>query len=198
MTCQEIDLKAFLFGEEVEAGRRGVEHHLASCSACREELDRLRLTQASLLMVREEEPPRRTAFVSDAVFEPNWWQRFWQSGPRVGFASAAILAGAILVHGFTRPPLVVQQAPVAATQVSQAAPMFDQAQLQAAVDRAVKESEERHAKVLKTALSEVQRNMALDRKADQLAVEETLNLMRKEVRQASRSMYSLNNTRAEQ
>jgi anti-sigma factor RsiW len=187
MKCQELDLKAYLFAELESGERRRVDEHVSACSACREELNRLQLTQASLLMVREEELPRRVAFVSDAVFEPNWWQRFWQSGPRVAFAAAGMLSAAILVHGFTRPVPVIQQA----APVVQAA-AISQVQLQAAVEQAVHDSEERHAKVLKAALKQVEKNMALDRKSDQLAVEETLNLMRKEVRQTSKSMYSGN------
>src|SRR5262249_16076434 len=30
-----------------------------------------------------------------------WYQTIWHSGPAMGFASAAILAAAILVHGFS-------------------------------------------------------------------------------------------------
>ena len=42
--------------------------------SCREELARLRLTLDALSTLREEEMPRRIAFVSDKVFEPRWWQ----------------------------------------------------------------------------------------------------------------------------
>ena len=103
MNCQEFDLKAFLLNEATPQERRGVEQHLALCTACAAEYHRLGLTTAALLAVPAEEPPRRIAFVSDKVFEPNWWQRFWHSAPRLGFASAALLAAAILVHAFRQP-----------------------------------------------------------------------------------------------
>ena len=103
MNCQDFDLKAFLLNEATPTERRGVEQHLAVCDACASEYHRLELTTAALMAVPAEEPPRRIAFISDKVFEPNRWQRFWQSAPRLGFASAALLAGAILVHAFHQP-----------------------------------------------------------------------------------------------
>jgi hypothetical protein len=47
--------------------------------------------------------PHRIAFVSDKIFEPRGWAWLWNSAPRLGFVSAALLAAAILVHAFTRP-----------------------------------------------------------------------------------------------
>ena len=55
-------------------------------------------TRSAVLCMREEELPRRIAFVSDKVFEPRWWQKFFASGPQLGFASAAMLAVAIVFH----------------------------------------------------------------------------------------------------
>jgi len=98
MDCQAIDIKAYALNEASPAGRREAELHLKNCAECREELARLQFVQAALGGLREEDPPRRIAFVSDKVFEPNWWQRFWASGPRVGFAAAALLSAAILIH----------------------------------------------------------------------------------------------------
>ena len=79
-----------------------MEDHVRGCQSCREELDRLNLTRSALASLEDEEIPRRIAFVSDRVFEPRWWQTMWHSGPVMGFASAAVLAAAILVHGFER------------------------------------------------------------------------------------------------
>jgi hypothetical protein len=62
--------------------------------------------------MRDEELPRRIAFVSDKVFEPRWWQRLTQSFLRPSFAAASIIAAAILVHAFVRPP-VPASSPVA-------------------------------------------------------------------------------------
>ena len=102
MSCL-IDLKAYVVGELARNERRGVEEHVRGCESCREELDRLNLTRAALASLEDQEIPRRIAFVSDRVFEPRWWQTVWHSGPVMGFASAVVLAGAILAHGLTRP-----------------------------------------------------------------------------------------------
>lgn len=103
MSCSSIDLKEYFFGEASSEDRRRVEDHLESCAGCSEELSRLQLTQATLSALRDEELPHRIAFVSDKVFEPRWYQRLWNSGARLGFVAAAMLACAILVHAFVRP-----------------------------------------------------------------------------------------------
>ena len=100
MNCSQFDLKSYFLGEPDVAGRGAVEEHLKACLACREELDRLRLTRAALASVPDEEMPHRIAFVSDKIFEPRGWARFWDSAPRLGFASAAMLSAAIIIHGF--------------------------------------------------------------------------------------------------
>jgi hypothetical protein len=78
-----------------------VEAHVRNCQPCLEELDRLRLTEAALFALREEEIPQRIGFVSDPVFEPSpwrrWWAALWGSTARLAFASAAMLSIAILV-----------------------------------------------------------------------------------------------------
>lgn len=127
MSCSSIDLKAYLLGEAPEAERRRTAGHVAGCAACADELDRLQATETALRTLREEEIPRRIAFVSDDVFEPRWWQRLWRSGPQLGFVSAAMLSLAILSHGMLRP----------------AAPAVEPARLEATVQRAVDEAERR-------------------------------------------------------
>jgi anti-sigma factor RsiW len=101
MNCSSVDLKAYFLGEVARAEKNSVEDHVRACQNCREELQRLKLTDAALRSLTEEEPPQRIAFVSDKVFEPRWYQTIWRSGPAMGFASAALLATAILVHGFS-------------------------------------------------------------------------------------------------
>src|SRR5258708_37318755 len=65
------------------------------------------MTQAALFSLRDEEIPQRIAFVSDKVFEPSpwrrWWSAFWGSTARLSFASAAMLSAAILVSALNRP-----------------------------------------------------------------------------------------------
>jgi hypothetical protein len=99
------DWKAYALGELNAEGRREAENHAASCEACREELASLRLTLEAMSALREEEVPRRIAFVSDKVFEPRWWQRFLNPT----FAAACVLAAAIVVHGFAQPSITEEE-----------------------------------------------------------------------------------------
>ena len=103
MSCNSPDLKpdwkAYLLRELDSSACRQAEAHLAACSTCHEEVATLRLTLDTLSALREEEMPRRIAFVSDKVFEPRWWQRVFNPT----FAAGALVAAAILVHGAIRP-----------------------------------------------------------------------------------------------
>ncbi|MBZ5632825.1 MAG: hypothetical protein LAO55_06800 [Acidobacteriia bacterium] len=114
------DWKAYVLRELGQDAHRQAEAHLATCSTCHEEVATLRLTLDTLSTLREEEMPRRIAFVSDKVFEPRWWQRVFSPT----FAAGALVAAAILVHGSLRP---------------------GQAQVDAAVTKAVAQVEARHA-----------------------------------------------------
>jgi anti-sigma factor RsiW len=135
MKCSPFDLKDHFFGELNESERVILEQHLAGCNACRQELHELRLTQSALLAIPEQEPPRRIAFVSDKVFEPNWWQRLWSSGPQLGFVSAAMLSVAILIHGVYPQTSERVQQQVASTPVATVS--MTQAQMDAEVNRRI-------------------------------------------------------------
>lgn len=117
------DWKAYALRELDQDAHRQAETHLTNCSECQEELATLRLTLDTLSTLREEEIPRRIAFVSDKVFEPRWWQRVFSPT----FAAGALVAAAILVHGAMRPG----QAQVDAA-------------VNAAVNKAVSQVETRH------------------------------------------------------
>ena len=83
----------------------------------------MRLTVTAMKRLPVMAPPRRISFVSDPVFEPTWWQRFMSSGPKLGFASAAMLSMAIVAHGLAmRPQAVTVQAPAPVQQVAVAQP----------------------------------------------------------------------------
>ena len=101
MSCSPFDLRDYFLKELPESEQRQVEAHVRNCQPCLEELDRLRLTEAALFALREEEIPQRIGFVSDQVFEPSpwrrWWAALWGSTARLAFASAAMLSIAILV-----------------------------------------------------------------------------------------------------
>src|ERR1700688_2484599 len=118
MNCSSEDLKAYFLGELSSRDKAPVEDHVRACQNCSEELERLKLTHTALLALEEEEVPRRISFVSDRVFEPRWYETIWRSGPAMGFASAVILAAAILTYGFTRPVVAVTPT-VDTTQIEQ-------------------------------------------------------------------------------
>jgi anti-sigma factor RsiW len=106
MSCSPFDLRDYYLQELSDPQRRQVEAHVKDCAGCREELDQLRLTQAALFSLRDEEIPQRIGFVSDPVFEPSrarrWWTAFWGSGARLGFAGACMLSAALLFSALTR------------------------------------------------------------------------------------------------
>lgn len=115
MTCEKYDWKAYTLGELAANERREAEGHAATCEGCRGELAHMRLTIDTLSALREEEVPRRIAFVSDKVFEPRWWDVFLKPS----FAAALVLAAAIVMHGYLMRPAAVDEAAFQA-QVNQA------------------------------------------------------------------------------
>src|SRR5580700_779736 len=122
------DWKAYVLRELGQDAHRQAEAHLAACSTCHEEVATLRLTLDTLSTLREEELPRRIAFVSDKVFEPRWWDVFLKPA----FAAALVLAAAIVMHGYLVRPPAVDEAAIQ-TRVNQA------------VMRAVADVEQRNA-----------------------------------------------------
>jgi len=155
MSCSSHLLRDYFFGELRAEERQAVEQHVAVCSGCREDLNALALTRSALLSVPEEEPPRRIAFVSDKVFEPRWWQKLWTSGPQLGFASACVLAAAIVVHGYAG---VRQQPP---QQPQPVVAQIDQARINSEIERAVAAAEQRQTaeimRVVNTRLKQSER-----------------------------------------
>lgn len=159
------DWKAYTLGEMDSAAQREAEAHAASCSACQEEVAGLRITLDAMAVLREEELPRRIAFVSDKVFEPSAWQRFLASFRQPSFAAAGVIAAAILIHAFARPvaaPVSPAQVDVAAiearvaAQIEQRVAQEMQAEMASAVNSAVakavadteKRDDQRTAKLL--------------------------------------------------
>ncbi len=137
------------------------------------------MTQAALLSVRDEEPPRRIAFVSDRVFEPRWWQVLWNSGPRLGFAAASLVAAAILVHAFAR-PVPKPPAPAVDTAAVEARIGGEVARrVDAAVEAAVARSEARQAKKAAELVEAARHDLEFQRQADRVAFQEVLTVMQK-------------------
>ncbi len=132
------DWKAYVLRELGQDAQRQAEAHLATCSNCHEEVATLRLTLDTLSTLREEEMPRRIAFVSDKVFEPRWWQRVFNPT----FAAGVLVAAAILIHGSISMWMRPSQIP--------------QAQVDAAVTKAITQVEARHMQELQTAYEQLE------------------------------------------
>jgi len=180
MSCSQFDLKAYFLGEVAEPDRRPLEEHVKACQGCREELERLSVTRATLVTLADEEIPRRIAFVSDKVFEPRGWRRLWDSGPRLGFASAAVLSMAILVHAFVRPapvappPAAIDVAAIEARVEAEAA-----RRVRTELEKVIAESDRRQTRTAAEMVAAVEGRLERQRRADLLAVEENVNVLRK-------------------
>ena len=102
------DWKSYALGELDARARQEAESHVAACADCQDELAGLRVTLDAMATLRDEELPRRIAFVSDKVFEPRWYEKLFL---RPSFAAAGLIAAAILVHAFVRPVSTPSSAP---------------------------------------------------------------------------------------
>jgi len=191
MNCSPDNLKDLFFGEIDASERKRVEEHLAACIACQTDYDRLQLTQTALLSVREEELPRRIAFVSDKVFEPRWYQKLWNSGPKLGFAGAAMLSCAILIHALVP----------SAQQTKTAAVMPDAAMIQEVVQAEVNrrvaievkkvsaEYETRSEAKIRRAMADQRKQFEFDRRADMVALEANYTVLQKKLNFMARASY---------
>ena len=108
------DWKSYALGELDARARQEAESHVAACADCQDELAGLRVTLDAMVTLRDEELPRRIAFVSDKVFEPRWYEKLFL---RPSFSAAAVIAAAILVHAFVRPVSTPASAPQSMAQV---------------------------------------------------------------------------------
>ena len=196
MNCSSEDLKAYLFGELASRDKAPVEDHVRACQNCREELDRLNLTQSALLALEEEEVPQRIAFVSDRVFEPRWYETIWRSGPAMGFASAVILAAAILAHGFTRPSAAPPVKPTVDTaQIEQRIERGVNARLDAVVQKAVSDAQSKQAAEFAKILDASEKRFETQRQADLATVQQAAKYYEMKM---SRWEVALNDARAGQ
>jgi anti-sigma factor RsiW len=187
MSCPTVDVKAYFLGELATSEKASLEGHVRACQSCREELERLNLTQAALLSLEDEEMPQRIAFVSDKVFEPRWWQTMWRSGPTMGFASALMLAAAILVHGYSRP--VVQQ-PAAQTVDTAKIEREVGARVDAAVAKAVSQTEARQSEQIAKVLDAAEKRIESQRRSDMAVVQQAARYYEQ---QTARLMVAVNN-----
>jgi hypothetical protein len=197
MSCSPFDLRDYFLKELSGAEKKQVDLHVRACSACREELDRLRLTEATLLSLREEEIPQRIAFVSDKVFEPSAWRRawasFWGSTARLGFASAAMLSVALVVFALqTRTP---RPAPATATVITSPAAPISQAEIQrqvkAAVEQAVAATATRQEEHFARVVADIRRQDLEDRRRLIQAADAELSYVMRGESQITRAGYEM-------
>lgn len=178
MTCSNFDWKGYVLGESPASERAALESHLAGCATCREEVARLGTVMAALAALPQEEPPRRLAFVSDKIFEPGFWSRLWNSAPRLAFASAAMLAAAILLHALMRPapaPPAVPGSPVSEERIQAEVAR----RLEALLEEKLRQAESRQARETAELVAAAAARLERRHQAQLLAVEENLNLLRK-------------------
>lgn len=196
MNCSPFDLRDYLLKELSDGERRQVDAHVRGCAGCREELERLQLTEAALFSLRDEEIPQRIAFVSDKIFEPSPWRRawaaFWGSGARLGFASAAMLSVALIVFSLARtagtPGPATASGPAAArVSTASVSEVEIQQRIQTAVDQAVAASETRLQKTFDRRIQDLQRRD----QALLLSMASDLNFAERQEMAVIRSDYTL-------
>jgi anti-sigma factor RsiW len=161
MSCSPFDLKDYFLRELPSPQRIQVEAHVNTCITCREELERLQLTEAALFTLRDEEIPQRIAFVSDQIFEPSplrrWVTGFWGSSARLGFASALMLSASIFYFAATRPAPAPERTAVPTMAAVTPSPQEVRQQIQQAVAQAVAAVEARQTEKNKELVSYFER-----------------------------------------
>lgn len=181
MSCSPFDLRDYFLNELAENAAVEMRAHLKTCRGCSAELQRLRTMEAALLSVRDQELPRRIAFVAEppASRVRGWLARFWGSAARLAFGAAAMLSVAMVISALVQRPSPVY--PVAAP------PSVDLAKVEAdlagrvdqAVRQAVAESEARQARKTAALLAASERKAELERKQLLLAFEDNMVYLQK-------------------
>ena len=110
-------------------------------------------------------------------FEPTWWQRLWAT-PKWGFASAAMLSGAILFHAVTRPvPVVQTAAPVTVQQTADARIANVDALIQAAVAKATADLEQRYQVRTAQMVKAAEERLLIEHRQDMVAMDANNQMM---------------------
>ena len=183
--CDREQLRDFAFDELSAPARAAMERHLAGCEACAAELAQLQLTTAALRALPDREIPQRIAFVSDKVFEPSpvvrFFSGFWNSGARLAFVSACVLAAAIVFSAYRRPAEIrsVPPSAVNATLSRDELSREMDARINKAVSDAVARVHEEDARVMKTALEASDHKAEEQRRTLMVAMSEQMNMLQK-------------------
>ncbi len=183
MACAEYDWKGFVLQEVPPAERRRMEEHLKGCAACRQEVEALGLTIVAVRQLPQQPIPRRLAFVSDPVFELPWWKRLIRMpAPAWGFASALVIAGAILAHGMLAPPAPPSAvARLDAAAVERAVEAELERQLPARLEAAVRAQIAPAMAEMETRLAAFERRVEAERRADLRDVTAAFELLQKRI-----------------
>lgn len=177
-TCDRAEaLRDYAFDELAGDELLSLEQHLATCAHCAGHLDGLRLTTAALRVLPDREIPQRIAFVSDKVFRPSLIARFfgsfWNSAARLGFASALVLAVALIVSAYHRP------APVQVVGRTGGVSGVSMEEVRRTVADAVAQVRVEDANFTKAALADAERRHEKDNRDLMVAVRENLEVMQK-------------------
>jgi len=183
--CDRERLCDFAFDELAAPARAEMERHLAGCAACATELAQLQLTTAALRVLPDREIPQRIAFVSDKLFQPSpvvrFFSSFWNSGARLAFASACVLAAAIVFSAYRRPAETQShpQSVVTAGMTRDELSHEMDARINKAVSDAVARVHEEDARVTKAALESADRKAEQQRRELMVAMGEQMNTLQK-------------------
>jgi len=194
-SCSRLEeIRDYAMGELTADARGAVENHTAACDECAAELRSLRLTTTTLRSLPDEEIPQRIAFVSDKVFEPSpvarFFQGFWNSTARLGFASAALLAISITTFALRQPVAApVTNQPAIATQASLTPDISKQ--IDVAVARAVAQVHQEDAQLTKAALETAEARHRQEHQALMVAMQESMTVLQK--RLSTYTMLASNN-----
>lgn len=194
MECMGFDWKGYALGELSAAETADYDRHARACEHCQAELARYRATVSGLRSLPLVELPRRIVFTSEpAGGAASWWRRMWQSSPQLGFASATVLALAIVAHGLLA--RVPAPAPVPAAQVAQVAQIDTRIHEEArkevsrllpqAVDAALKTSlDQKFQAELPSAFAGLQRQLSQQEQLNSAGLEQRRDADQKAVRYA--------------
>lgn len=176
-TCERTEaLRDYAFDELPAGERREMEQHLTACQCCATELHQLQLTTAAMRTIPDQEIPQRIAFVSDKIFQPSpvarFFSGFWNSAARLGFASACIVATALLAMTFHRPPEI-------RTIVQTASGIDVSKQIDDAVTKAVQQVRAEDAQLTKAALAAAEIRHEREHRMLMASMEQSLEVMQK-------------------
>lgn len=179
---REPDLKALALGELTGRAAEEAREALESRVDLRAEWARLAAVRQAVEGLESEDPPRRIAFVSDPVVGLPWWERMLSSWPKSGFASACVLAAALVGYGWLTRPAVAPAVDVAALVAAELAkgPAMAAAVVPASVDASA-------MKALEAKLAAMERRLMQRQEADMVAVGQQIQVLRRDLGNSMRA-----------